>query len=61
MNAWARLPYDLLYARLDLVRIDGHLSVMELELIEPILYFNMAPTAVGDLVDASLARAARPQ
>jgi glutathione synthase/RimK-type ligase-like ATP-grasp enzyme len=52
----ARLPFDLLYARLDLVRIDGRLAVMELELIEPILYFNLAPHGVGQLVDSSLSR-----
>jgi hypothetical protein len=57
----ARLPFDLLYARLDLVRIGGHLSVMELELIEPMLYFNFAPQGVGRLVDATLARASKPR
>lgn len=55
----ARLPFDLLYARLDLVRVGGRLSVMELEFIEPILYFNIAPTGVRQLVDASLARIAK--
>ena len=54
----ARLPFDLLYARLDLVRIDGRLSIMELELIEPLLYFHLAPNTVGKLVDATLAVAA---
>jgi len=52
----ARLPFDLLYARLDLVRVAGRLSVMELELIEPILYFPHAPRGVGWLVEAALAR-----
>jgi glutathione synthase/RimK-type ligase-like ATP-grasp enzyme len=33
---------DLLYARVDLVRLaDGTVAIMELELIEPSLYFNM--------------------
>jgi glutathione synthase/RimK-type ligase-like ATP-grasp enzyme len=57
----ARLPFDLLYARLDLVRTDGHLAVMELELVEPILYFNLAPRGVGRLVSAALARLERPR
>ncbi len=52
----ARLPFDLLYARFDLVRIEGRLAVMELELIEPMLYFNLALEGVGRLVDATLAR-----
>jgi len=55
----ASLPFELLYARLDLVRIGDRLCVMELELIEPILYFSRAPTGVGRLVDASLARGAQ--
>jgi glutathione synthase/RimK-type ligase-like ATP-grasp enzyme len=51
------LPFDLLYVRLDLVRIDGRLSIMELELIEPILYLHLAPGGASKLVDATLARA----
>jgi glutathione synthase/RimK-type ligase-like ATP-grasp enzyme len=56
----AALPYDLLYARLDLVRIDGRLAVMELELIEPILYFDHAPGRVDRLAAATIARASAP-
>ncbi len=56
-----RLPYDLLYARLDLVRINGRLAVMELELIEPILYFNLAPEGVDKLADAVMARLGAPR
>jgi glutathione synthase/RimK-type ligase-like ATP-grasp enzyme len=48
----ARLPFDLLYARLDLVRHDGRLVVMELELIEPMLYFDCAPGSAGRLARA---------
>ncbi|MHA6667269.1 ATP-grasp domain-containing protein [Homoserinimonas sp. A447] len=48
------LPYDLLYARLDLVRVDGRLAVMELELIEPILYFDHAPGRVDRLAAATV-------
>lgn len=54
------LPFDLLYARVDLVRLDGQLAVMELELVEPILYFNLAPRGVGRLVSAALARVGQP-
>ena len=57
----AKLPFDLLYARLDLVRMDGHLAVLELELIEPILYFNLAPQGVGSLISATLSRLGQPQ
>lgn len=35
------LPDDPLYARLDFVRTDTGFAVMEVELIEPSLYFNM--------------------
>lgn len=36
------LPETPLYARVDVVRIgDNHFALMELELIEPSLYFNM--------------------
>jgi len=48
----AALPFDLLYARLDLVRVDGVLSVMEVELIEPILSFNLVPEGVERFVNA---------
>jgi glutathione synthase/RimK-type ligase-like ATP-grasp enzyme len=57
----AKLPFDLLYARLDLVRIEDHMVVMELELVEPILYFNLAPQGVSRLVSAALSRAGLPQ
>lgn len=52
----SKVPFDLLYARLDLVRIDGRLAVMEVELIEPVLYYAMAPEKVEMLVSATLAR-----
>lgn len=53
----ARLPFDLLYVRLDLVRIEDRLAVMELELVEPILYFNLAPHGASRLASAALSRA----
>ena len=49
----AKLPFDLLYARLDFVRVSGQLAVIEIELIEPIFSFNLVPESVGRLVDAT--------
>ena len=51
-----RLPFDLLYARFDVVRFEGRLSVLELELIEPMLYLDRAPGSAGRLADATIAR-----
>lgn len=52
------LPAGLLYARLDLARVGGTLAVMELELIEPVLSFDLMPQAASRLADALLARLA---
>ncbi|WP_139417441.1 ATP-grasp domain-containing protein [Agromyces laixinhei] len=52
----ARLPYELLYARFDVVRYGGRLAVLELELIEPMLYFGRAPGSADRLADATIAR-----
>jgi glutathione synthase/RimK-type ligase-like ATP-grasp enzyme len=52
----AKLPFDVLYARLDFVRVEGRLSVIEIELIEPIFSFNLVPESVGRLVDATRLR-----
>lgn len=49
----AKLPFDLLYARLDFVRAGGHLAVIEVELIEPIFSFNLVPDSIARLVDAT--------
>ncbi len=35
------IPHKALYARLDFVKFDGKYAMMEAELIEPSLYFNM--------------------
>ena len=35
------LPSDALYARVDMVKVDDKLCIIEVELIEPSLYFNM--------------------
>jgi len=49
----AKLPFDILYARLDFVRVDGYLSVIEVELIEPIFSFNLVPESIVRLVNAT--------
>lgn len=54
-----KLPFRPLYARLDLVRVDGRLAVMELELVEPMLYFDLAPHAAERLASAVIRRVRR--
>lgn len=49
----AKLPFDILYARLDFVRMDGRLSIIEVELIEPILSFNLVPESIMRFVNAT--------
>jgi glutathione synthase/RimK-type ligase-like ATP-grasp enzyme len=44
----------LLYARVDGVMVHGQFLLMELELIEPVLFFQQAPYAVGTFVDLLL-------
>ena len=48
----AKLPFDILYARLDFVRMDSRLAVIEIELIEPIFSFNLVPESIPRLVNA---------
>ena len=50
----AALPADVLYARIDLVRHKNEFAVMEIELIEPSLYFNMDAKSPQRFVDAFL-------
>lgn len=52
----AKLPFDVLYARLDFVRVNGALSVIEVELIEPIFSFNLVPESIARLVNATQVR-----
>ncbi|ANJ27471.1 ATP-grasp domain-containing protein [Agromyces aureus] len=47
-----RLPFELLYARIDVVRFGGRLAVLELELVEPMLYLDRAAGSAGRLADA---------
>ncbi len=51
-----KIPFDALYARLDFVRAGGRLSVMEVELIEPIFSFNLVPESISRLVQAALSK-----
>ncbi len=52
----ARLPFDVLYVRLDFIRIGEELAVIEVELIEPIFSFNLVPASIDRLVDATRLR-----
>ena len=49
----ARLPFDVLYARLDFVRVSGRLAVIEVALMEPIFSFNLVPESIARLVVAT--------
>lgn len=49
----AKLPFDVLYARLDFVRAGKQLSIIEVELIEPIFSFNLVPESIERLVNAT--------
>lgn len=56
VSIFNNIPFDTLYARLDLVKLEGQLVVMEIELIEPVLYFNLYPGAANLFADAILKR-----
>ncbi len=55
-HALTKLPEIPMYARLDFVRTGEHFSLMEAELIEPSLYFNMDEASAGKFVDAFVKR-----
>lgn len=55
----ALAPTPLLYARVDGVRSGGRLMLMELEAIEPYLFFAAAPEAMDRYVDALIEAAQR--
>lgn len=55
--AISKIPYDILYARLDFIRVNGILAVIEIELIEPILSFNLVPESIARLVHATRVKA----
>ncbi len=46
------MPCEALYARVDLVRQGSGWAIMELELIEPSLYFNLDEQSPLRFVDA---------
>ncbi len=48
------MPQNALYARVDLVRQCGQWAIMELELIEPSLYFNLDSESPKRFVEAML-------
>lgn len=52
------LPFDLAYARFDVLRVDGRLAILELEAIEPMLYLDRAPGSADRLAESILARSA---
>ena len=58
MQAISKLHGDLLYARIDFVRHQDTFALMEAELIEPSLYFNMDGTSPQRFADALVARMA---
>jgi glutathione synthase/RimK-type ligase-like ATP-grasp enzyme len=54
-RALAAVPHPLLYARVDVARdAHGHPQVMELELIEPSLFFLKSPRALDAYISAVL-------
>jgi glutathione synthase/RimK-type ligase-like ATP-grasp enzyme len=59
-RALAAAPAPCLYARVDGVERDGRLILMEMELIEPVLYFEADPGAAGRFAEAGLALAGGP-
>ena len=57
--ALSAMPQDALYARIDMVRDEGVYRIIELELIEPSLYFQLDEGSAGRFVDAFFARYSR--
>jgi len=51
----ATIPYPCLYARVDFVRYQNSFALMEVELIEPSLYFNINAGAAARFTDAMVA------
>lgn len=57
--AVAAVPFDVLYARVDAVRgNDGALALMELEMVEPELFFRFHPPAADALAEGLARRLA---
>jgi len=53
-SALENMPVPALYARVDLIDLSGAWAVMELELIEPSLYFNLDEASCQRFVSAML-------
>ncbi len=53
-----RVPHDWIYARVDGLDLGGTFTLMELEMIEPVLFLADAPEAPSRLADALLRRVA---
>jgi len=51
-RTYEAIPSAVLYARIDLVRIDNRVAVMEVELIEPSLYFAYHPASSTNFAEA---------
>lgn len=60
-QALQAMPTDALYARVDLIRYQHQWAIMELELIEPSLYFNLDEASQSRFVNAFLMRYAASQ
>lgn len=54
--AVAACPSPPLYARVDFVRSAGGFRLMELELVEPELFFRFSPAAAASLADEIVKR-----
>ncbi len=57
-DATGMLPHDVLYARVDGIVQNDRLVLMELECVEPTLFFEYAPNAAAYVSDALLNRVA---
>lgn len=59
-QAVAAVPFDVLYARVDIIRDNtGKLAIMELEMIEPELFFRYKPEAADKLASGLIRRLAQ--
>jgi hypothetical protein len=56
LDATHHLGFDWLYARVDMVRHNGRLCLMELEMIEPSLFLETVPEAVDPVASKIAAR-----
>jgi glutathione synthase/RimK-type ligase-like ATP-grasp enzyme len=60
ITALAAVPYELAYARVDLLATPRGPAVMEVELIEPQLFLDVDPSASGRLADHLVTMLATP-